>query len=255
MATGLLSETEMGPMRKKSGDTVSSPAKPAAKRGSGIVDQKIYDSVLKAVMSQRLPPGTKLTEASLCELFAVSRTIVRKAIQRLAHDHILELRPNRGAIIAQPTPQETREIFAARRAIEAAIVPLAAANATRAQITRLRQIVREEHASFHSGDHAKWIRLGGEFHILLSDSAGNPVLTRFLRELVSRCSLIIALYQAPGKTACPNDEHEQLIDAIAAGDAALAVRMMDQHLLDIERALRLSDDQHEVDLADILDIA
>src|SRR5882757_4238054 len=91
MITGLLSETEMGPMRKKSGDTAPTPAKPAAKRGSGIVDQKIYDSVLKAVMSQRLPPGTKLTEASLCELFAVSRTIVRKAIQRLAHDHILEL--------------------------------------------------------------------------------------------------------------------------------------------------------------------
>lgn len=244
-------------MKKKSaGMTAASPsARPVSTRGNGVVDQKIYDAVLKAVMSQRLPPGTKLTEGSLCDLFAVSRTIVRKAIQRLAHDHILELRPNRGAIIAQPTPQETREIFAARRAIEAAIVPLAAENATRAQIARLRQIVREEHTSFHSGDHAKWIRLGGEFHILLSETAGNPVLTRFLRELVSRCSLIIALYQAPGKTACQNDEHEQLIDAIAAGDVAHAVRMMNQHLLDIERALRLSGDEHDVNLAEILDIA
>ncbi|AMO98132.1 bacterial regulatory s, gntR family protein [Collimonas arenae] len=242
-------------MSKKSDDTAAAPARAIVKRGSGVVDQKIYDSVLKAVMSQRLRPGTKLTEASLCELFAVSRTIVRKAIQRLAHDHILELRPNRGAIIAQPTPQETREIFAARRAIEAAIVPLAVEHATRTQISRLRQIVKEEHASFHSGDHAKWIRLGGEFHILLSESAGNPVLTRFLRELVSRCSLIIALYQAPNKTACPNDEHEELINAIATGDAKQAVRLMNQHLIDIERALLLSDDEHEVNLADILDIA
>ncbi|AMP12524.1 GntR family transcriptional regulator [Collimonas pratensis] len=244
-------------MKKKTGDATLAPAatRPASTRGSGVVDQKIYDSVLKAVMSQRLPPGTKLTEASLCELFAVSRTIVRKAIQRLAHDHILELRPNRGAIIAQPTPQETREIFAARRAIEAIIVPLAAQHATRAQIARLRQIVKEEHASFHSGDHAKWIRLGGEFHILLSETAGNPVLTRFMRELVSRCSLIIALYQAPNKTACPNHEHEHLIDAIAAGEVKAAMRMMDQHLLDIENALLLSDDEHEVNLAEILDLA
>jgi DNA-binding GntR family transcriptional regulator len=239
----------------KSGDVASTAVRPVAKRGTGMVDQKIYDSVLKAVVSQRLPPGTKLTEASLCELFSVSRTIVRKAIQRLAHDHILELRPNRGAIIAQPTPQETREIFAARRAIEAAIVPMAVENATPSQITRLRQIVREEHAAFHAGDYAKWIRLGGEFHIMMSEAAGNAVLTRFLRELVSRCSLIIALYQVPGTTSCPNDEHEQLIDAIAAGDTVRAVEMMERHLLDIERALHLSDNQREVNLAEILGLA
>ena len=94
-------------MKIQGGDTGSSGARSVGKRGTGIIDQKIYDSILKAVVSQRLPPGTKLTEASLCDLFSVSRTIVRKAIQRLAHDHILELRPNRGAIIAQPTPLET----------------------------------------------------------------------------------------------------------------------------------------------------
>jgi DNA-binding GntR family transcriptional regulator len=238
-------------MKLKHGDSAPSSARSIGKRGTGIVDQKIYDSVLKAVVSQRLPPGTKLTEASLCEVFSVSRTTVRKAIQRLAHDHILELRPNRGAIIAQPTPQETREIFAARRAIEAAIVPMSIKNATPSQILRLRQIVKDEHASFHAGDYAKWIRLGGEFHLLIAESAGNAVLTRFLRELVSRCSLIIALYQAPGKTSCPNDEHERLIDAIADGDATQAVAMMEQHLLDIEHNLHLSDAQREVDLAEI----
>ena len=239
-------------MKIKGGETGPSSARSAGKRGTGIIDQKIYDSILKAVVSQRLPPGTKLTEASLCDLFSVSRTIVRKAIQRLAHDHILELRPNRGAIIAQPTPLETREIFAARRAIEAALVPMSVKNATPAQILRLRQIVRDEHASFHAGDYAKWIRLGGEFHILIAESANNAVMTRFLRELVSRCSLIIALYQPPGKTSCPNDEHEQLIDAMAAGDTAQAVAMMEQHLLDIERKLHLNDEQPEVDLAEIL---
>ncbi len=242
-------------MQIKSSDAQPTSTKSATKRGTGIVDEKIYNSVLKAVVNQRLPPGTKLTEASLCEAFSVSRTIVRKAIQRLAHDHILELRPNRGAIIAQPTPQETREIFAARRAIEAALVPLAVKNATRSNILRLRQIVRDEHAAFHDGDYAKWIRLGGEFHVLIAESAGNAVLIRFLRELVSRCSLIIALYQAPGKTSFPNDEHEKLIDAIATGNSALAVKLMEQHLLDIENNLHLSGDQRDVDLIDILSLS
>ncbi len=239
-------------MKSKSGDMTLPAAKPAGKRGTGGVDRKIYDSILKAVVSQRLPPGTKLTETSLCDLFSVSRTTVRKAIQSLAHDHILELRPNRGAIIAQPTPSETREIFAARRAVEAALVPLAIRNATTVQIARLRQIVKEEHASFHAGEYAHWIRLGGEFHVLIGEAANNAVLLRFLRELVSRCSLIIALYQSPGRTSCPNDEHERLIDVIAAGDEAQAVTLMEQHLIDIERNLHLRDEEPEVDLADIL---
>ena len=56
-------------------------------------------------MSQRLAPGTKLPEATLCELFGVGRSVVRKVLQKLAHDHIVQLRPNRGAIVAVPTPR------------------------------------------------------------------------------------------------------------------------------------------------------
>ena len=57
------------------------------------VDKRIYNAVSGAVMSHQLPPGTKLTAASLCGLFHVSRTTVRKTLLRLAHEQILELRP------------------------------------------------------------------------------------------------------------------------------------------------------------------
>ena len=121
---------EIKPVRK--------PA-PARRRDSvGAADARIYDSIFQAVMMQRLKPGMKLPEPQLCELFGVSRTLVRKALQRLAGDHIVELRPNRGAVVASPTPEETREIFVARRAIEAAIMPLAIANNTPARIELLR---------------------------------------------------------------------------------------------------------------------
>lgn len=231
------------------------PARGRAKRGTAGTDRRIYDSVFTAVMSQRLAPGTKLTEATFCDLFKVSRTIVRKALQRLAHEHIVELRPNRGAVVARPTPQETREIFVARRAVEAAVVPLAVERATRAQITRLRQLVREEDAALHRGDRADWIRLGGEFHLLLAEVAGNKVLLRYLTELVSRCSLIIALYESPGSIPCASDEHNELIDLIAAGETRRAVDRMGQHLLAIERKLRLKDEEDAIDLAQILGVS
>ncbi|MFN3570420.1 MAG: GntR family transcriptional regulator, partial [Polaromonas sp.] len=101
-----------------------SPAKKTAPPAAGVTvplvsglsdsESRIYHSVFDSVMNQRIAPGTKLPEQALCELFSANRATVRKVLQRLAHDHIVDLRPNRGAVVAAPTPEETRQIFEAR---------------------------------------------------------------------------------------------------------------------------------------------
>lgn len=228
-------------------------ADPAAvKRGTTAVDLRIYKAVVNAVMSHRLPPGTHLGEADFCELYQVSRTTVRKALQRLAHDHIIELRPNRGAVIASPTPQEAREIFAARRALEREIVPLVIHHATPESIRQIRAALAAEDAARRSGDRAGWIRLGGEFHLLLAQLAGNHVLQRFMGELVSRCSLIIALYETPGSAMCENDEHQDLATLIEQGKVQEAIHLIEHHLLEIEARLHLGDQDRKVNLAEAL---
>jgi DNA-binding GntR family transcriptional regulator len=228
-------------------------ADPAAvKRGTTAVDLRIYKAVVNAVMSHRLPPGTHLGEADFCELYQVSRTTVRKALQRLAHDHIIELRPNRGAVIASPTPQEAREIFAARRALEREIVPLVIHHATPDSIRQIRAALAAEDAARRSGDRAGWIRLGGEFHLLLARLAGNHVLLRFMGELVSRCSLIIALYETPGSAMCENDEHQDLATLIEQGKVQQAIHLIEHHLLEIEARLHLADQDRKVNLAEAL---
>jgi DNA-binding GntR family transcriptional regulator len=224
----------------------------AVKRGTTAVDMRIYKAVVNAVMSHRLPPGTHLGEADFCELYQVSRTTVRKALQRLAHDHIIELRPNRGAVIASPTPKEAREIFAARRAIEREIVPLVIENTTPDSIRQIRAALKAEDAARRSGDRAGWIRLGGEFHLLLAQLAGNHVLQRFMAELVSRCSLIIALYEAPGSAMCENDEHQDLATLIEQGKVKEASHLIEHHLLEIEARLRLAEQDKKVNLAEVL---
>lgn len=224
----------------------------AEKRGTQALDLRIYQAVFNAVMGQRLPPGTRLAEAELCELYQVSRTTVRKALQRLAHDHMVELRPNRGAVVASPSPEEAREIFAARRAIEKAIVPMVVRHATPTALARLQKSIDAEHQAIHAGDRTNWIRLGGEFHILLAEMACNRVLLRFLTELVSRCSLIIALYESPGSPMCEDDEHKRLVRLIAEGKADEATALMEQHLLEIEARLRLGEPEKKISLADAL---
>jgi DNA-binding GntR family transcriptional regulator len=230
----------------------AAPRPQGVKRGETAVDLRIYRAVVNAVMSHRLPPGTRLGEADFCELYQVSRTTVRKALQRLAHDHIIELRPNRGAVVASPSPQEARDIFAARRALEREIVPLVARNATPASLRAIRAAMEAEEQARSKGDRAGWIRLGGEFHLLLAELSGNAVLHRFMSELVSRCSLIIALYETPGAPMCGNDEHGDLIALIEQGEVAQAVDLIEHHLLEIEARLHLGEADRKVNLAQAL---
>lgn len=230
----------------------SPAAAPAPPVEGDDVESRIYRAVFDAVMNQRLAPGTKLPEASLCQLFGASRSLVRKALQRLAHEHIVQLRPNRGAIVAVPTREETRQIFEARRALEAAIVALMAERATQADLAALRAQLQQEHAAVHRFDQPAWARLASAFHLRLAELAGNAILQRTLVELVSRCSLIVALHEAPGHAACEHDEHMAIVDSIARGDVAGAVALMDRHLRDLERHLALDASAREHGLAQML---
>ena len=91
----------------------------------------------------------------------------------------------------------------------------------------------------------------GEFHLALADVAGNAVLRRYLAELVSRCSLIIALYDPPQRAFCDNHEHDGLIDAMAKGNVGEALRLMEEHLRLIEGGLQLPERAQDIDLAAI----
>ncbi|MDM0052225.1 GntR family transcriptional regulator [Variovorax sp. J22R115] len=219
------------------------------------VESRIYRAVFDSVMNQRLTPGTKLPESSLCELFGVSRSVVRKVLQRLAHDHIVQLRPNRGAIIAVPSPEETRQIFEARRGLEAIIVNLATQNATARDVAELRKQLKQEHDAMNRFDQPAWARLASSFHLGLAGLARNPILERYLVEMVSRCSLIVALYEPPGNAACEHEEHERIVDCVARGDAEGAVQLMDEHLRELERNVSVQRAAPDRTLAHLLGMA
>src|SRR6266851_2383970 len=103
-------------------------ARPPARAGSTgraksirLNETEIYRRIYDAVLDHRLQPGTKLKEVALAEAFGANRGVVRKVLTRLAYDRLVALRPNRGAVVAIPSVEEGRDLFAARRAAEAAI--------------------------------------------------------------------------------------------------------------------------------------
>ncbi len=90
------------------------PSDPIPDRATAASWQPIYDGVLDAIARHRLGPGVKLVEEDIAEIYGVSRTVVRAALQVLARDGVVILQRNKGARIAHPTPDEAREIFGAR---------------------------------------------------------------------------------------------------------------------------------------------
>ncbi|MBX6320987.1 MAG: GntR family transcriptional regulator [Rhodospirillaceae bacterium] len=213
--------------------TADAAAQPASER-------HIVDRIFLAVTGHRLPAGTKLPENVLCEVFGASRARVRRALLMLAERGIVELHSNRGAFIASPSPEEARDVFQARRAVEPTIVRNAVDRLTEAHVAALARHVDRELAARRGTKRHEAIRLSGEFHVKLAQFAGNAVLARFLGELVARSSLIIGLFGSPRISLCAEDEHRRIIDAIADRDAARATDLMLDHLHHIEGELELA---------------
>ena len=212
------------------------------KRGveAPILEQEIFEQMRSAIVEQRLPPGTKLGEELLCDIFEVSRPRIRRILQHLAYDRLVELQPNRGAFVARPSVKEAREVFAARRLVEASLVRGLAGRIAGSDASRLQRLVDGERAAEQHRDREQAIRLSGAFHLCLAELADNRTLSDFLKELVSRTSLIIALYDHPGEYRCSCDEHQRILDAVAAGRTEEAIAAMDAHLLVIESRLNLT---------------
>lgn len=200
-----------------------------------------YLAVRRAIIEQALTPGTKLPEDRLAEQFGVSRTLVRSALAQLASEGLVSIGNKRTATVAQPSLEEARAVFEVRRCLEAEVVRLVIARWQPAMGAALEAHVREEAAAAAAGQATASIRLAGEFHVKLAEMTGNQLLLRYLSEVATRCSLILAVYGRPHSSDCAVNEHRELIDALRKKQAERAVALMTEHLEGIESRALITD--------------
>ncbi len=203
-------------------------------------NDEIYRRIQNAVLEHRLPPGTRLVEERLAEVSGVSRTKIREVLNKLAHEGLVTMVPNKGACIASPTVEQARDVFVTRRMIEPEMARLLTRAITSPQIKALRRHVKQESDARKRNDMHAVIRLSGEFHILIAEMVGNEILLRMMRELAPLTCLIILLYDKPNAPACPHHEHDHFIDAVEARDPDRAAQSMLTHLQHIEATISLT---------------
>jgi DNA-binding GntR family transcriptional regulator len=202
-------------------------------------DEQIYQEVLDAIVERRLQPGARLPEDALAEVFNVSRTGIRKVLQRLALERLVTLRANRGAEVAHPSAKEARDVFGARQLIEPALMPTVAAYATAEHFKLLRDVAAQERQAQREGRHSHAIQLSARFHVQLAMVADNQVLSEQIAQLTTRSSLIIAVYGSRHSVGCDCGEHAELIELLERGEGALASAWMTRHLTRIGDSLQL----------------
>lgn len=212
--------------------------------------QRIVQSITDAIVGRRLIPGAKLSEQKIADIFKVSRTLVRQALNQLSRDRLVVLEPSRGAYVATPSVEEAREVFEVRQILEAALTRRLCAVITDAQIAELHRHLQAEKAAVMDSDVSGRTRLLADFHMVLAQMLGHSVLTQLLTDLLARSSLIALMYQSAHSAEASLAEHVAIVNAFERRDVKAAVRLTIEHLEHVERNLRL--DPKETDLAQLL---
>lgn len=197
----------------------------------------ICEALRQAIIEQALKPGMKLPEDTLGERFGVSRTIARQALAQLVAEGLVEHKRNRGAEVATPSWEEARDLFDLRLSLERVVVRRLAGNLKPEQVKLLKRHIAKEQGASNKRE-AISVRLATEFHTILAEMTGSPVITRYVQEICHRCGLTLTLYARPHSSDCAINEHISIIDAMVKGDADTAIRLMEHHLESVaDRAL------------------
>ena len=190
---------------------------------------KIAERVVDSILTRKLRPGERLGEQELATLFGVSRTMVREALMQLQARGFVEVRTRLGWYVVEPSFEEARETYAARRVLEPGMLR-DAGKPLQSVIRQLRAHVVKERKSIATADAATRSVLLADFHVCLAECLGNRLLTGMMVDLSARTTLVSALYQSTADAQLSNDDHAAIVQALAAGDSVKAEALMLEHI-------------------------
>jgi DNA-binding GntR family transcriptional regulator len=206
-------------------------------------EDQMYRRLVAAIIEKSLRPGEHVNELQLAEAYGLSRPRVRRVLERLEMEGVIEFKLHRGAFISRPSVKEALDVFEARVHLEAILFRLACERASEADIARLRAHNAFERDAFGKGI-ADFNQIAGNFHVLVAEIVDNRVILESIKLLIHRVCLIQSLYETERTVLCLVDDHDRLVDLIEARDAERCVAESIHHCEHIRRSLDLSDQRN-----------
>ena len=196
---------------------------------------KLADDLAEAILAGEFAPGSRLDEHQLAQRYSVSRTPVREALRQLATTGLIEIRPRRGAIVAQVTPAQLEELFVAMGELEATCARLSALSMLPTERRRLQALHEQMGALATSNDVAGFADANHMFHTMIYAGAHNIVLADMAAGVRKRLAPFRrAQFHLEGRPPKSHAEHDTVVRAIVGADADAAHAAMLQHVTLVE---------------------
>ncbi|HET7559303.1 MAG TPA: GntR family transcriptional regulator [Limnochordia bacterium] len=198
----------------------------------------VFEAVREAIIEGQLKPGERLMEIQLAERLGVSRTPVREAIRKLELEGFVVMIPRKGAYVADISLKDIADVFEIRGALEGLAAQLAAERASDEELERLERLLHEIGVCVEQRDVDLMVDLDTRFHDVLYTASRNQRLGQILsllREQIQRFRT--RTLANPQRMKVARDEHQALVEALAARDPDLARRLAEAHIESAENSL------------------
>lgn len=192
---------------------------------------QIYSMIRSRILTGLIPPGSALEEKNIAVRLGVSRTPVREAVQRLSDEHLIEIKPQSGTLVAGISEGHVHQAFIIRRALESETVVAAANNMTPKDATRLEGNYLQHQLALEREQFVDAIRFDDEFHQTIASIADLPLLWRAIT--IFKAQLDRCRYQTVPKKGYGEStllQHKAILDALKGRDASSARKSMQSHL-------------------------
>ncbi|MET3728095.1 DNA-binding GntR family transcriptional regulator [Fictibacillus halophilus] len=197
------------------------------------VEQKVYHLIKNAILNRQIAPGNQLFENAIAEKVNASRTPIRSAIMKLESEGLVNVIPNKGAFIVQPTIEEMVQAFEMRKTLEEMAIHKGFSNLAADEVKQLKQLLNEMKSAYMERDIVPYQEKNNAFHLVLANASGNSYLIEFMKKILSQITIYMVLYDVfNGKSNEEQDmlEHEQMIQYIEKGEEENLRVLLLQHL-------------------------
>ncbi len=191
----------------------------------------VFQTLRQAILKGELEPGERLMEIHLAQKLGVSRTPVREAIRKLELEGLVIMIPRKGAIVAEITVSELEDVLEVRLALEELAVKHACRKHTGEQIAKLQKAAAEFRRVLHGSDISAYAQADEDFHEIIYKMAGNRRLMQMLNNLREQMYRYRLEYlKDKSSHAQLVWEHDEIVNALEAGDEEKALKIMTQHV-------------------------
>ena len=194
--------------------------------------EQIAGELRRMILSEELVPGQPITERDLLELFNVSRTPLREALQTVRNEGLIDISSSRRMSISQPTREDTRDRLIVLRSLEECAARLAAEKVDEKDIKELEKLQKKMLAHIAKDDHMSYFEANIQFHRLIVESTENDYLIDTHKEYdnaLYRHRFLSSNYSTKRRKIA-SDDHGEIIDALRSRNAELAGTLMSKHL-------------------------